>query len=363
MPARIEDYALLGDTLTAALVGRDGSIDWLCLPRFDSPACFAALVGDDHNGRWRLAPRGEVRASRRRYRGDTLVLETELDTAEGSVRIVDFMPPRHQVPHVVRVVEGVRGRVCMQMDLRVRFDYGRIRPLLRPHPGAYGAIAGPDGVWLRSPVEITGDDMSLRAEFVVTAGDRCPFVLSWCPSHEPPPEPIDATQALAETESFWTDWVSSCTYTGEWREAVIRSLLTLKALTYAPTGGIVAAPTTSLPERPGGVRNWDYRYCWLRDSAITLLALTHAGLRDEAGAWNSWLLRTIAGDIADLQAVYGIAGERRLTELRASLALRLRGIEARANRKRCRRPVPARPLRRGGEQHPCGPARRTRGRR
>jgi GH15 family glucan-1,4-alpha-glucosidase len=255
-----------------------------------------------------------VRAVRRRYRGDTLVLETDFDTAERSIRLVDFMPPRKDVPHAVRLVEGIRGRVRVQMDLRLRFDYGRIRPWLRRLDSAYAAIAGPDSVWLRSPVSIRDDGFALRADFPVSAGELFAFDLSWCPSREPSPDAIDPLRALDETESYWADWVSPCTYEGEWREAVVRSLLTLKALTYAPTGGIVAAPTTSLPERLGGVRNWDYRYCWLRDAAVTLLALTRAGFREEAGAWHSWLLRATAGDVADLQAVYGIAGERRLSE-------------------------------------------------
>jgi GH15 family glucan-1,4-alpha-glucosidase len=315
MPSRIEDYALLGDTQTAALVGRDGSIDWLCMPRFDSAACFAALVGDDDNGRWRISPQGQVRTVRRRYRGDTLVLESEFDTAEGSLRVVDFMPPRNEAPRVLRLVEGVRGRVRVHMDLGLRFDYGRIRPWLRFVDGAYAAVAGPDSVWFRSPVPIRRENGAVRADFPVAAGELFAFDLSWCPSHEPAPELIDPVRALADTESYWTQWVSSCTYSGEWRDAVVRSLLTLKALTYAPTGGIVAAPTTSLPEQLGGVRNWDYRYTWLRDAAVTLLALTRAGLREEAGAWHSWLLRAIAGDAADLQVVYGIAGEPRLTEI------------------------------------------------
>jgi GH15 family glucan-1,4-alpha-glucosidase len=315
VPSQIEDYALLGDTQTAALVGRDGSIDWLCLPRFDSAACFAALLGDEDNGRWQIAPHGDVQGVRRRYRGQTLVLETDVETAEGSLRVVDFMPPRNEAPHVVRLVEGVRGRVRVEAKLRLRFDYGRIRPWLRPLDGAYVATAGPDSVWLRSPVAIRVERLGLQADFTVTAGELLAFDLSWRPSHEPAPNPIDPLRALAETESYWTDWISSCTYAGEWHEAVVRSLLTLKALSYAPTGGIVAAPTTSLPEQPGGVRNWDYRYCWLRDAAVTLLALTRAGFRDEAAAWHSWLLRAIAGDPADLQSLYGIAGERRLTEL------------------------------------------------
>jgi GH15 family glucan-1,4-alpha-glucosidase len=315
MPSPIEDYALLGDTHTAALVGLDGSIDWLCLPRFDAAACFAALLGDEDNGRWQIAPDGHVHSVRRRYRGDTLVLETRFDTAEGSIRVVDFMPPGNEARRVVRLVEGIRGRVRVHMDLRLRFDYGRIRPLSRLVDGAHTATAGPDSVWLRTPVEVRDEGSSLRADFDVAAGELLPFVLTWSPSHEPAPGPIDPLRALADTESFWTDWVAACTYSGEWHEPVVRSLLTLKALTYAPTGGIVAAPTTSLPEQPGGVRNWDYRYCWPRDAAITLLALTRAGFRNEAQAWHSWLIRAVAGDPTDLQAVYGIGGERRLTEV------------------------------------------------
>ena len=315
MPPRIEDYALLGDTHTSALVSREGSIDWLCLPRFDSAAIFAALLGDANNGRWQIAPDGSVHAVRRRYRGDTLVLETDFDTSEGSIRLVDFMPPRDEAPDVVRLVEGLHGSVRVRMELTLRFDYGRIRPWLRRIDGAHAAIAGPDSVWLRTPVDTREEDFALRADFVIKAGERVPFVLTWHPSHEPAPAPIDPLRALADTESFWTEWVSSSSYAGEWREAVVRSLLTLKALTYAPTGAIVAAPTTSLPEWPGGVRNWDYRYCWLRDAAITLLALTRAGFHDEAKAWHAWLLRAIAGDPAEIQAVYGVAGERRLTEV------------------------------------------------
>ena len=315
MPPPIEDYALLGDTETGALVSKAGSIDWLCLPRFDSAAPFAALLGDEGNGRWLIAPVGHLRTTRRRYRGNTLVLETDFDTAEGSIRLVDFMPPRGKAPAVVRLVVGVRGQVCVQMDLRPRFDYGRIRPWLRHIDGADVAVAGPDSVWLRTPVETRAEDAAVRADFLVSAGELLPFALTWHPSHEPPPLPVDPLRALADTESYWSEWISSCAYTGEWREAVVRSLLTLKALTCAPTGGIVAAPTTSLPEQPGGVRNWDYRYCWLRDAAITLLALTRSGYRDEAQAWHSWLLRVVAGNPADLQAVYAVAGEPRLTEV------------------------------------------------
>jgi GH15 family glucan-1,4-alpha-glucosidase len=314
VPPRIEDYALLGDTHSAALVGRDGSIDWLCLPRFDSSACFAALLGDEADGRWLLAPDERVLAVERRYRPGTLVLESDFETAAGSVRVLDFMPPSAEAPHVVRVVEGLRGSVRVRMELRPRFDYGRIRPRLLSVDGAYVA-AGPDGLWLRTPVATRADGDAVRAEFRVEAGQKLPFALSWHPSRRTAPAGIDPGSALRETESFWTEWLDGCTYDGEWRDAVHRSLLTLKALTYAATGGIVAAVTTSLPELPGCVRNWDYRYCWLRDAAFTLLALTRSGFHEEARDWRGWLVRACAGDPADLQTVYGVAGERRLTEL------------------------------------------------
>jgi GH15 family glucan-1,4-alpha-glucosidase len=311
---RIEDYALIGDTQSAALVRQNGSIDWLCLPRFDSAACFAALLGDDLNGCWRITPVEVVANVRRQYRDETLVLETELETAEGLVRLVDFMPPRREAARIVRLVEGVRGRVRMRMDLALRFDYGHVRPWLRRVDGMWTAIAGADSVRLDTTLDVRERDATLSAEFVVAAGTFVPLVVSWYPSHEPPPPPADPLAALAATESFWERWLASCTYEGEWREAVVRSLITLKALTYAPTGGIVAAPTTSLPESIGGVRNWDYRYCWLRDAAVTLLALTRAGFRDEARAWHDWLLRAVAGAPSDAQIVYGVAGERRLPE-------------------------------------------------
>ncbi|WP_127130205.1 glycoside hydrolase family 15 protein [Georgenia sp. SYP-B2076] len=317
MALRIEDYALLGDTQSAALVGRDGSIDWLCLPRFDSGAVFAALLGTEEHGRWLVSPVGEVRATRRRYQGETLILETEMDTAEGTVRLIDFMPPRGEAPDVVRIVEGVAGRVPMRMELRMRFDYGRVVPWVRRTEGALVAVAGPDSCWLRTPVQTRGEDFTTVAEFMVDAGDRVPFVLTWRESHLPAPEPVRADRALRETRQYWADWLRPCTYDGQWREAVIRSLITLKALTYAPTGGIVAAPTTSLPEQLGGVRNWDYRYCWLRDATMTLQSLMYAGLEVEARDWRRWLLRAIAGDPADVQIMYGVAGERRLSEYTA----------------------------------------------
>jgi GH15 family glucan-1,4-alpha-glucosidase len=314
MPAPIEDYALIGDTHTAGLVSREGSIDWLCLPRFDSPACFAALLGDEGNGRWLLAPAGPVREVRRRYQGDTLVLETEHRTDDGVVRVVDCMPPRQQDPDVARVVEGVRGRVPMRMELTIRFDYGSIVPWVRRVEGALHAIAGPDSVWLRTPVEVHGENLTTVAEFTIAEGERVPFMLTWHASHQRAPRRIDPVRAVDDSEAWWGEWASRIAYEGGWQDAVIRSLLTLKALTYAPTGGIVAAPTTSLPEALGGVRNWDYRYCWLRDSTFTLYALMLAGLADEAKAWREWLLRAVAGQPRQMQILYGVAGERRITE-------------------------------------------------
>jgi GH15 family glucan-1,4-alpha-glucosidase len=314
MAAPIEDYALIGDTHTAALVSREGSIDWLCLPRFDSPACFAALLGDRSNGYWRLAPAGPVREVRRRYQGDTLVLETEHQTDDGVVRVVDCMPPRQADPDVARVVEGVSGRVPMRMELTIRFDYGSIVPWVRHVQGALHAIAGPDSVWLRTPVPVHGENWTTLADFTVAEGERVPFMLTWHASHRQAPRRIDPVKALGDTEAWWGEWASGIGYSGGWQDAVIRSLLTLKALTYAPTGGIVAAPTTSLPEWPGGVRNWDYRYCWLRDATFTLSALMLAGLGDEAKAWREWLLRAVAGQPRQMQILYGVAGERRITE-------------------------------------------------
>jgi GH15 family glucan-1,4-alpha-glucosidase len=310
----IEDYGLIGDTQTVALVGRDGSIDWLCLPRFDAHACFAALLGEPRHGRWLLAPAGGEYARRRRYRGDSLVLEHEFETPTGTVRLVDFMPVRHREPDLIRIVEGVTGHVDMRMELIVRFDYGSIVPWVRNLDGVLRAIGGPDALALWSPIATRGEGLTTKADFTVRAGDRVPFVLAWHPSHEPPPRPIDPLPAADDTQSWWQDWASRCTYDGPWREAVVRSLVTLKALTFAPTGGIVAAATTSLPERLSGVRNWDYRYCWLRDATFTLYALIVGGFTEEAAAWRDWLLRAVAGDPADLQIMYGCAGERRLPE-------------------------------------------------
>jgi GH15 family glucan-1,4-alpha-glucosidase len=324
MAALIEDYALIGDMQSAALVSRDGSIDWLCVPRFDSAACLAALLGDEHNGQWRISPtaaegpasrRGEVT---RRYEDSTLILETEWRTVGGTVRLIDFMSPRNDEPPVlVRIVEGVEGAVEMECVWRLRFDYGKVLPWVRRIDHAIVAIAGPDSVWLRTPVKLVGHDMAHEASFTVRAGERVPFVFSWTPSHRGAPPEVDAFEALTTTRQFWADWVAKCTYQGQYRDAVIRSLITLKALTYAPTGGIVAAPTTSLPEDIGGVRNWDYRYCWLRDATITLEALLRTGYTDEASQWREWLGRTIAGDPRDVQIMYGVAGERRLEEWQA----------------------------------------------
>jgi GH15 family glucan-1,4-alpha-glucosidase len=311
---KIEDYALLGDLQTAVLVHRIGSIDWCCFPRFDSAACFAALLGEPEHGRWLLAPATETLRNDRRYRPLTLTLETIHETAEGSVRVIDFMPPRGKAPDIVRIVEGISGRVPMRSELIIRFDYGHIVPWVRRIDDARVATAGPDALCLRTPVDVHGEAMSTVADFVVGPGDRVPFVLTWFPSHEALPEPVDAEVALAETESFWLEWADADQQPGPHHEDVHQSLLVLKALTYAPTGGIVAAPTTSLPERIGGVRNWDYRYCWLRDASLTLLAMLSAGYRDEALAWREWLLRALAGDPAEVQIMYGVAGERRIEE-------------------------------------------------
>ena len=315
MAERIEDYGMIGDLQTVALVSRHGCIDWLCVPRFDSGAIFAALLGDTENGHWTLQPAGDFRSRGRAYRGDTLVLDTDFETDTGAVRITDFMPPRGQTPDLVRIVEGLGGSVDMRMELALRFDYGSIIPWVRSLDGQLVGMAGPDAVSLRTPVELEGRDLKTYAEFTVRQGERVPFVLTWYESNLRTPAPVDAEEALAQTLDFWTDWSSACTMDGRWRDAVVRSLLTLKALTYAPTGGIVAAATTSLPEALGGVRNWDYRFCWLRDATLTLLAFLRAGYLDEARAWREWLLRAIAGSPTDIQVLYGVAGERRLIEL------------------------------------------------
>ncbi len=311
---RIADYAYLGDLQTGVLVGRDGSIDWCCFPRFDSGACFAALLGAPEHGRWLVAPVDPVIHTSRRYRPDTLILETIHETSSGAVRVIDFMPPRGTAPDIVRIVEGLRGTVRMRSTLAVRFDYGRIVPWVRRVDGALLAVAGPDALCLRAPVQAHGEDLTTVAEFDVVEGDRTPFVLTWYPSHEPLPAAIEPEVALWETEAFWLDWSGRCSTGGEYEDVIRQSLLVLKALTYAPSGGIVAAPTTSLPEWLGGVRNWDYRYCWLRDASLTLVAMLRAGYGDEAIAWRDWLLRAIAGDPAEIQIMYGITGERRLEE-------------------------------------------------
>jgi GH15 family glucan-1,4-alpha-glucosidase len=365
MPGMIEDYALIGDMQSAALISRDGSVDWLCVPRFDSPACFAALLGDDRHGHWSLAPAavadavdsvddssgpktspaprpgkpqsgplqsGQPEPARpgqpqtvcegievtRRYRGDTLILETEWHTPTGDIRVTDFMPPRDGKPPVlVRIVEGLSGSVDVSCVFRVRFGYGQVTPWVRRADSCLLAVAGPDSLWLDTPVELTGRSFAHEATFTVPAGERVPFVLAWVPSHESAPDRCDALQAAEVTQRYWDEWVSRCTYHGTYRDAVVRSLITLKALTFQPTGGIVAAPTTSLPEDLGGVRNWDYRYCWLRDATITLEALLRTGYTGEAFAWRAWLARAVAGDPGDVQIMYGVAGERRLDEWEA----------------------------------------------
>ena len=315
MPSRIEDYALIGDCQTAALVARNGSIDWLCLPRFDSAACFGALLGTEEHGRWLLAPAAEGARTRRRYRNDTLVLETDYENDEGAVTVVDCMPLRGQEPDLVRIVVGTRGRMSMRTQLIMRFDYGSVVPWVQRTEDGLRAIAGPDSLLLRTPVALQGENLTTVATFEVAAGERVPFVLTWQPSHEKPAPPIDPEEAVAATEEWWRTWSAGCESDARWRDAVVRSLITLKALTFAPTGGIVAAPTTSLPECLGGVRNWDYRFCWLRDATFTLYALLISGYRDEACAWREWLLRAVAGNPSELQIMYGLGGERRLYEL------------------------------------------------
>ena len=313
---KIEDYGFLSDTQTGALVSRDGCVDWLCFPRFDSGACFAALLGEPKNGHWRFFPDEKAETTRRRYRGEALILETEIETKRGAVRLIDFMPPRGENPDIIRIIEGLRGKVSMKMELIIRFDYGHIVPWVRNRKehGGLEAIAGPDGLILRTPVETQGKDLTTIAEFTVGKGDRIPFVLTWFASHKQPPRKVNAEQALRDTEKFWGDWTKQFRSDGKWRDAVVRSLITLKGLTYAPTGGLVAALTTSLPEQIGGVRNWDYRYCWLRDAALILLVLMRAGYREEATSWREWLLRAIAGSPSQMQTIYGVSGERRLDE-------------------------------------------------
>ena len=315
MALRIEDYALIGDCKTAALVGCDGSIDWLCWPRFDSAACFASLIGTVDNGRWLIAPQHPALAARRRYRPGTLVLETEFQTETGSAAVVDFMPPADGAD-LVRIVMGRSGRVAFHTELVMRFNYGAAVPWVsRSGDGTINAIVGPERLVLRTPAALYGDDFKTVGEFTVEAGQSVPFVLSYGPSFQNPPPVIDPFHALERTEAFWRQWSDRCPEVGPWTEAVKRSLITLKALTYAPTGGIIAAATTSLPERLGGVRNWDYRYCWLRDATFTLLAFINLGYYDEARAWRDWLIRAVAGSPSQVQIMYGVGGERWLPEL------------------------------------------------
>ena len=316
MALPIEDYALIGDTQTAALVGKDGSIDWLCLPRFDSPACFAALLGDPQHGRWLLAPASEVKRTERRYRESTLVLETDFHTDEGVLRVIDSMPIRDEAPDVVRIARCLEGRVEVRLELILRFDFGRVVPWVRrAEDGGLIAIAGPDAVHFVPGRPTRGEDLTTVAEFTLDAGEEVGFVLTWYPSHEPVPDPVDAPAATEDTTHWWRDWAARSRLGGDHRDLVERSLITLKALTYAPTGGIVAAPTTSLPEAIGGVRNWDYRFCWVRDATLTLQSMLAAGYTEEAHAWRDWLLRAVAGSPSEMQIMYGPAGERRLTEL------------------------------------------------
>src|ERR1700686_4529326 len=311
----IEDYAMIGDCHTAALVSKLGSIDWLCLPHFDSPACFAALLGTDKNGYWSISPVEPIRSLRRRYREGTLILETEFETENGSATLIDCMSVREEAPELLRVVVGTRGQIRMKSELAIRFDYGSVVPWVRRTDDGISAIAGPDMIRLRSEVPLRGEDMKTVSEFTVAKGQQVPFNLTWYPSHQEEPARLDVNSAIQKTEKWWREWSDCCAYQGQWRDAVVRSLITLKGLTFLPTGGIVAAPTTSLPELIGGVRNWDYRFCWVRDATLTLQSLVQAGYLDEARDWREWLMRAVAGSPAELNIVYGLRGERRLTEL------------------------------------------------
>ena len=350
MASRIEDYALLGDTESAALVGKDGSIDWLTVPRFDSPACFAALLGNEGNGRWQIAPASRVLRVERSYRPGSLVLETVFHTAEGSVALIDCLPPRDGRYDLTRLVEGRSGSVPMRLHLTIRFDYGSIVPWVRRCPGGITAVGGPDAIRLATPVDLRSENLETTAEFTVAAGQRVPFTLTWYPSDTPAPQPIDAVTAIAESEAWWRAWSSGCTYDGDYADEVLSSLTVLKGLTYAPSGGLVAAATTSLPEAIGGARNWDYRYCWLRDATFSLMALLNAGFTTEAAAWRDWLLRTVAGSPEQLQIMYGASGERRLTELELDWLGGYEGSTAGARRQRRARAVPARRVRRGARR-------------
>jgi GH15 family glucan-1,4-alpha-glucosidase len=306
---------MIGDCHTAALVSKQGSIDWLCFPHFDSGACFAALLGTAENGHWSISPADPIKAIRRRYRDGTLVLETEFDTANGSVTLIDCMSPRDGTPDVLRMVVGTRGQVQMNLELVIRFDYGSVVPWVRRTDHGISAIAGPDMLGLRTPVALHGENFKTVAAFTVSEGQKIPFDLTWYPSLHDEPEAVNVDAAIRDTENWWREWSDRCTYQGEWRDAVLRSLITLKALTFSPTGGIVAAPTTSLPEWPGGVRNWDYRFCWVRDATLSLHSLLNAGYHEEAREWREWLLRAVAGRPSQLNIVYGLRGERRLSEL------------------------------------------------
>ena len=357
MPSRIEDYAVIADYQSVALVAKDGSLDWLCLPRFDSDACFAALLGTPDNGRWKIAPEGDVRAVRRRYRPGTLILETELETDEGAVTLIDLMPIFGQGTDVVRIVAGKRGRLQMRMELLIRFGYGAIVPWVRTIEGGIEAVAGPEVLRLITPVMTHGEGLSTVAQFSVGPGERVPFVLTWSPSHLPDPGHVDAEQALTRTEAGWKAWSDQCTVTGPYREIVQRSLITLKALTYQPTGGIIAAATTSLPEWLGGTRNWDYRICWLRDATFTLYSLMSAGYFDEARDWTNWLLRAVAGDPSQLDP---LRHRRRAPPPRggAGLAAWVRRLKAGAGRQRGLAAAAARRVRRSDGCAPSGAARR-----
>ncbi len=316
MAQRIEDYAVIGDTETAALVGRDGSIDWLCLPRFDSGSCFAKLLGHNDHGRWLVAVDEPVVSHVRQYQDSSMVLQTDIDTEHGAVRVIDFMPPRHHHPRVVRIVRGMRGTVRMRSELSIRFEYGLEVPWVHRIDRRLIAVAGPNAICLDAPIELEAHDKHHEGSFVVQAGEVFAFGLGWYQSHEDPPFELDASRSLQETTTFWKEWCGGIREVhGEWQPLVLRSLMTLKALTYAPTGGVIAAVTTSLPESLGGRRNWDYRYCWVRDASLTLDAFIEAGLHDEARAWMNWLARSVAGDPNQMQIMYGPAGERRLTEL------------------------------------------------
>ena len=315
MASRIEDYGLIGDMKGSALVSKTAEIDWLCVPRFDSDASMAALLGRDEHGRWAIRPTTRIRKSEQRYRGDTLILETDLECDGGKVRIIDFMPPGTEQSDVVRIVEGLAGEVSLEMTLAVRFGYGSSIPWIKHQGDVISSIAGPDALHLRSSVEVKTSASRVLALFPIKQGETATFVASWAPSDRRPPDALDPRAALAQTEAYWREWSGRCTYKGRWRDAVLRSLITLKALTYGPTGGIVAAPTTSLPEEIGGVRNWDYRFCWLRDATLTLHSLMVGGYKEEAASFRDWLARTVAGDPSRLQIMYGVAGERRLNEL------------------------------------------------